>query len=391
MTADHATPRVKVVQAQARRALRLSVVFAVGATLTTIVPHATCAWLPLHLFLVGSLLLAISGATRLFTVTWSAGQPRGDRVVATQRWLVVVGAAGLAIAREVDLPVGVTATFGVAVTCGLALLGWLLVVEARSARVRRFQPAVLYYLTAITFGVAGTILGAAMVLGGAGIRDAHVIVNVCGLIGLVIAGTLPTFVATQARMKMSRRATPNRLYAALTVLGATVAFAATAAAITRPGGVAVGLGAYAAALIYVVTTLPRPGRKQIAWAGPRLAQLALGMLWWIGTIVVASCRAARGSDPMPETVVVTLVVGGYLQILVGSLAYLGPVLRGGGHVRLTGGFALTRSWISTVAANVAALGWIVGADAVTVIGLVVVAVDVGVRAALLARSAPALA
>lgn len=37
-----------------------------------------------------------------------------------------------------------------------------------------------------------------------------------------------------------------------------------------------------------------------------------------------------------------LVLGGFAQILVASLAYPGPVLRGG-HDRLTAGFAFTRS------------------------------------------------
>jgi hypothetical protein len=50
----------------------MALLFAVSAGVATVVPHRTGAWLPLHLFLVGALLLAISGTTRLFAVTWSA-------------------------------------------------------------------------------------------------------------------------------------------------------------------------------------------------------------------------------------------------------------------------------------------------------------------------------
>lgn len=50
------------------------------------------------------------------------------------------------------------------------------------------------------------------------------------------------------------------------------------------------------------------------------------------------------------------MIGGYAQILVASLAYLGPVLRGGGHRRLTEGFAITGSWPSLAAGNIAAVG-----------------------------------
>lgn len=91
-----ATARVTIVQGQARAALRLAAAFAVAATTAMVVPHRTGAWLPLHLFLVGSVLLSISDAARLFAVTWSAGEPADHRLVAAQRWLLATGAAGLA-------------------------------------------------------------------------------------------------------------------------------------------------------------------------------------------------------------------------------------------------------------------------------------------------------
>jgi nitrite reductase (NO-forming) len=381
--AEPTTPRVKVVQAQARRALLHALAFGVAAALAAAVPHRTGAWLPLHLFLVGSLLLAISGATRLFTVTWSAGQPRGDAIVGVQRWLLTTGAAGLALARERAWPTGVTAGLGLCVTAALVLLGWLLAVEARSARVRRFHPAVAFYLVAVAAGVAGTGLGAALVTGRTGIRDAHVIVNLLGLVGLVIAGTLPFFTATQVRMKMARRATASRSLAVLAVLSGGVAVGSVAAGADQRGLLAVALGAYAVGLGYLGTLLPRPGAKQRTWAGPRLAQLALGGAWWIAIVLVAAGRAAAGHDPFPERLVVLLVVGAYAQILVASLAYLGPVLRAGGHVQLSAGFAITRSWVAIGSANIAAGAWAVHLDPVAVAAVALLAGDVAWRAALL--------
>src|SRR3546814_108415 len=50
-----------------------------------------------------------------------------------------------------------------------------------------------------------------------------------------------------------------------------------------------------------------------------------------------------------------LVVAGYGQILWGSLAYVVPMLRGGGHERLGEGFAVTRSWLGLGAANAAGI------------------------------------
>jgi nitrite reductase (NO-forming) len=333
---------------------------------------------------VGALVLAISGATRLFTVTWSAAEPRTGAVVTAQRWLIAVGAAGLAASRELDWPTPALVAAGVCVTTGLALLGWLLAVEARTAKVRRFHPAVAYYLTALVFGIVGTGLGAAMVTGRAGLRDAHVIVNLLGLVGLTIAGTLPFFTATQARMKMSPHATPRRSYANLAWLAASVTVAAIAASIGAHAIQGVALGCYVAGLAHLATLLPRPGTKQLAWAGPRLAQLGVGMLWWAGAVTVSAWYAFGGQPAFPEALVVALVIGGYLQILVASLAYLAPVLRGGGHGQLTAGFAATRSWTALLAANAAAAAWITGWHTATGVALAVLIGDLVWRAVRLA-------
>ena len=387
--ASTVTPRVKIVHRQARKALTMAVIFGAASVVTVFLPHRTGAWLPLHLFLVGAVLLAISGATRLFTVTWAAAEPARAPLVAAQRWLIAAGAAGLTIGRERNLATSFVAVCGLCVTAGLVLLGVLLVVESQRARVRRFHPAVRFYVVATAAGVVGTGLGAAMVTGRGEFRDAHVLVNLLGLIGLVIAGTLPFFTATQARMKMSPRATAPRLHRDLAVLAGAVTAAAIATLAHHPALAGAALAAYAAALVHLTTTLPRPGRKQLAWAGPRLVQLGAGVAWWVGTVGVAAGRSLTGRTVFPEHLVVALVVGGYAQVLVASLAYLGPVLRGGGHVRLTAGFAATRSWIALAAGNVAPAAWITGHTVWSGIAIAVVGADVAVRGAVLALSRPA--
>jgi hypothetical protein len=99
--------------------------------------------------------------------------------------------------------------------------------------------------------------------------------------------------------------------------------------------------------------LPIYSTRRMAWAGPRVWQLATGVGWWIAMTFALAVATLRGDDDRP--VLQALVIGGYAQILVASLAYLGPVARGGGHRRLTAGFATTRSWVSLVAGNAAAL------------------------------------
>ena len=82
-------------------------------------------------------------------------------------------------------------------------------------------------------------------------------------------------------------------------------------------------------------------------------QLAAGLAWWAAMTVALAVATIRETDD--RAILQALVIGGFAQILVASLAYLGPVLRGGGHRRLTAGFAITRSWVSLAAGNAAAL------------------------------------
>lgn len=367
--------RVALVHAQTRRSLALAALFVVAAAAAIFIPHRTGAWLPLHLFVVGGLLLAISGATRLFVVTWSSAAPVTGAPVAVQRWAVAIGAVTLAIGRERELGDVVIGIGGSAVVAGLLLLGVLVVVEGRRGQVRRFHPALRFYVAAIVAGLIGSVLGTAMATSGTAMRAAHVTLNVLGLIGLVIAGTLPTFVATQARMKMSRRATPRRLDVVLAWLVVSLA-TATAGNVAEHGAiVGAGYASYALALLYLVSLLPRPGRRQLGWAGPRLVQLGVGMGWWIALVAAAAVEARAHSGGMSERLVVAIVLGGYAQILLASFAYLAPVLLGGGHERLAARFAATRSWTSLVAGNVGVAAWLAGVEWLTITAVVVAAGD----------------
>jgi nitrite reductase (NO-forming) len=387
---DSTTPRgsagrVAVVQRQARFTLGLAGGFVVAATLALVVPHRTGDWLSLHLFLVGTLLLAISAATQLFAVTWAAGTPPSDRVAASQRWLLVGGAALLATARELQWPSALIAAGGAMVIVALVVLCISLQRTVASGVQRRFDSALRSYLAALAAGLAGCALGIAMASGldapmYGRVRAAHLTLNLLGLVGLVIAGTLPFFTATQARMKMATRASGRAQTLVLAwligALGATtVGFLAA-----RPVVAAVGLGAYAAGILGSVALLPTIRVKQLRWAGPRLVQLGAGVAWWVGATVVVAWHAGHGAPVFTSTVVGVLVVGGYAQILGAAVAYLGPVLRAGGHQQLTAGFLTTRSWLALGAANVAAIALVLGAPEVVGAAIFVWVVDTAARA-----------
>lgn len=346
--------RVVDVQAQAARALSSSLAFVVVAGVLAL----TCnrgLWLPLHLLFAGGLLMAISGASQLFAVTWSAAPAPPKFVAAAQRWVLSGGVVSSAIGHEIE-GLKVLLYVGAALSVGaVVLLACVLAVTVRRGSVRRFDPALRFYLAALAFGVAG--LGIAPFIPAAEIdlRTAHALINLLGLVGLVIAGTLPFFMATEARMKVSPGATPVRQAIVLATMAVSLAICVISLLMGWYLPAALGLFTYGAGLLASVTNLPRIGRKQLKWAGPRLLQLGAGILCWSGSVFYAGFVLLDGGEPLKGSSAAVLAVGGFLQILLGSFAYLGPVLRGGGHVRLTEGFAITRSWESLVAINVSVL------------------------------------
>jgi uncharacterized protein YjeT (DUF2065 family) len=116
----------------------------------------------------------------------------------------------LAVGREMRPPSGVAATGGVAVIAGLVVLAVLLVRIVTPALQRRFDPAVRFYLTALLAGVVDCAFGLMLLSGerGAGrprLLAAHLTLNLLGLVGLVIVGTLP-FVCPIQPARRCRRA-----------------------------------------------------------------------------------------------------------------------------------------------------------------------------------------
>jgi nitrite reductase (NO-forming) len=378
--------RIRVAQRQARATLRLAGGFAVAAAVALVVPHRTGDWLPLHLFLVGALLLAISAATQLFAVSWSAGAPPTDHLATMQRWLLAAGAASLATARELQWPSWLVAAGGALVITSLVVLGISLTRTVSRGVQRRFDGSLRSYLAALAAGLAGSALGIAMASGldavpYGRVRAAHLTLNLLGLVGLVIAGTLPFFTATQARVKMSARATGRAQDLVLAGLVGALGAATLGFLLARPVVAAVGLGAYAAGVLGSVVLVPRIGVRQLRWGGPRLLQLGAGVTWWVGASVVAAWRAGHGAVAFTPTVVGVLVVGGYAQILGAAVAYLGPVLRAAGHEQLTAGFRTTRSWLALGAANVAAIALLLGTSGVAVAAILVWVIDTSARVA----------
>lgn len=159
-------------------------------------------WGPLHAFLAGTVLLAISGASRMFTITWSSTTPPPRAGVLTQRWLTIVGVAAVLV----GVAFGMTPLVwfgGASAVAGVALLGEIIYSAIRKSLLRRFDLSARFYLVAFTAGVIGislsTFMGAGSELGTSpSIRLVHAHLNLVGLVGLTIIGTIPTLLPTTA-------------------------------------------------------------------------------------------------------------------------------------------------------------------------------------------------
>ncbi|HSP30350.1 MAG TPA: hypothetical protein VLN74_17510, partial [Ilumatobacteraceae bacterium] len=86
-----AAGRVAQVHAQTRRGLVMTAAFVAAAVVAGVLSIGAGWWLPLHLFVVGALLTAISAVTQMLAVTWSAAPASRPAVAATQRWLLAAG------------------------------------------------------------------------------------------------------------------------------------------------------------------------------------------------------------------------------------------------------------------------------------------------------------
>jgi hypothetical protein len=244
-----------------------------------------------------------------------------------------------------------------------AVLAHLIVL---AMRLRRTLPApfvvtVHYYLAAATALLAGIPAGAVMLVSGHSPRVLlfHVHVNVLGWVTLTVLGTVLTLWPTVLRTRMASGAVRAADIALPMAVTGLVALSIGVLA-WWPLLAAAGVASFFAAV--VVTAVPavvaarrRAPQSFAAWSiaaatGWLLVGLVVDVVTLLGARNPESAAAGFGA------VLVPLLAGFATQVLVGALAYLLPVVLGGGpaavRARIT---VLERHWAQRVVMGNAAL------------------------------------
>ncbi len=371
----------------ARSAFRLGGIFAVVAVGWGVFVLVTGGswWGPIHAFLVGTVLLAISGAAQMFTITW-ASAPAPSRALATfQRWAVAGGAALVlvGVGARIDLLTWIGA---VAVVAGLVALTASIVGAVRRSLLRRFDLSARFYVAAFASGVVGVTLGA--ILGSAsagsrivGIRLVHSHLNLLGLVGLTIIGTLPTFLPTTAH----HRAVSGREAIVAWWLGLAGVLAIASGLWAPPELIGLGnlLVAAAAASITggILFRLWRKGASRLPFI-----QVSAGVTWLILWAVVDGIGILQsGTSPVFGGWAGAAVLAGVGQVLAGSLAYIVPVLLGP-PLEPTSTILTGRRWVPLSLANLAGLALAAGWPPIAVGAVGLWTVDILARVASLVRA-----
>lgn len=339
----------------ARSAFVAALVFAVVAVVWSISVFVAGGtwWGPLHSFLAGTVLLAISGASQMFTITWSSTVPPARWKVVVQRWLIVLGV--------VLVLVGVTAEVsplvwvgGASVAAGLLVLSVTIVAAVRRSLLRRFDLSARFYLLAFAAGVVGISLGVLMGSGSvssgyAEVRLVHAHVNLVCLVGLTIIGTIPTLLPTTAYSK----AVSGR-EAVVAWWAAACGTAVIIAGLWQPR--LVGVGAILLALAggsILVGIVVRLGTE--AWHKLTYVQISVGVGWLLVWGVVHGAHVSVQGTMAPFSGwTAAAVLAGVGQVLAGSLSYLLPVLRGS-PFEYNRRVMQERRWLPLLALNVAGL------------------------------------
>ena len=300
-------------------------------------PGSAPGWLLVHLLLLGAVTNAILTWTGHFAATLLQ-QPQLSRRVMAWR-LIALNIAIPAVLVGVHQGWTAVAVVGAGMLAAVMTVhGFLLWRTVHAGRERRLAPTVQFYWVAAIALVLGVACGTAMEIGVPAewyprVYAVHVHLNLLGWVTLTVLGTEFSLWPTALRTRMVdglERAARRCLPGCATGLGLVVVGLMTA---SRPVTLT-GLLLYLAAVVvfldpFVRTALQRRPTTVSTWM---LAASTGWLLIALGADVVAVLRSGDPSWLADQfaALVPWFLTGFVVQVLLGALSYLLPVVLGGG-------------------------------------------------------------
>lgn len=307
------------------------------------------SWLAIHLLLLGALSHAIIVWSTHFAQALLKTPERVDPRRAQEARILTLAAGAALVIVGVSVPVSWLTDLGALLVAGA--VGWHAIALARRLRISlpgRFRITLTYYFAAAGALVVGATFGAILARhpGGelhARIFLAHTLVMLLGWVGLTVLGTLLTLWPTMLRTRMDERA-EKLTRQALPIAGVALLGIALAALWGPKRLVAGFIALYLLAVLWWGRALWRPARV----APPRhfaTWSVTAALLWFVLLLVVlvpgvgsSESWAALIGDY--DSIALIAAVGFAAQLLLGALAYLVPVVLGGG----AGAWRAAQTW-----------------------------------------------
>lgn len=214
-------------------------------------------------------------------------------------------------------------------------------IQISKALPTRFKKIPRFYIASSLFLVLGGILGGILSQHPKGelkyqILVAHYSANIFGWIGITVAGTLITFIPTVLRTQLPESA-ENHGYRSLPWLIISVLTLASSALLNSRGIALIGILTYLSAWLYLLSSHLRfVIQKRTPFS---FLSITFAVLWLIIALINLAADFAISHTweliaNRAENLIFILGIGFALQIGLGALSYLIPVVLGGGPTKV---------------------------------------------------------
>lgn len=343
------------------------IVVGIGFNVAGFFGVAVSWWERIHPFTLGALTTAIIVYSTHFTEALTRTAASSHRGVAVRVCLVQVAAVALLVQRA-GLQWGTLGDAAAITVIGaLCWQAFFVLARLRGSLAGTFAVTAVYYVLAAALMMGGVALAAWSGHDSRRAFDliaAHSRAMVWGSALLTVLGTTVTLLPTLAGTTISSEAR-RRCARGLVLYCAAL----TASVVCYAAGAHVAAGCFLLVVVVAGIAILHPTLATVIGAGSRWTfstlSVVAGVVWLVALCAGDAAGTIAGADTRRLTALLlpAVIAGGLLQLVIGVLAHLLPVMLGGGpsRVRCNQGIAQTAGPARLVLTNLGSLQMLVGA------------------------------